>query len=117
MADDTGSSRARLKATLERRTHRRAEVEGDVQLQAEQGFAFGWCADISAGGMRVKTSGAFPLGTQVAVRVQLEKHGEIDFIAEVVRSGDEELGLRFVSLKQQALEAILSCADPMKTTA
>jgi DNA-binding response OmpR family regulator len=81
----------------ERRRLRRVKLCAKVRLTSEQGELDGETIDISMNGMLVRTPGSFPVGTPVAVKLNLSP-GEKPFMASgaVIRSaGEGQMGLEF----------------------
>ncbi len=93
----------------ERRFHRRTLVGAAAWLVIDDERRSAECVDVSMGGAQVRT--AAKLNTGALVRLELAlglDRGSVSIQCEVVRRAGEQVGLRFLALDRQSLEAILS---------
>jgi hypothetical protein len=93
----------------ERRIHHRGLVGGAAWLLVGEERFDAECVNISMGGAAIVTRAQPHTGAVVRFELSLGlDRGWVAIQAEVVRSSETELGLRFLALDRASLEAILS---------
>jgi len=103
--DSTGSGTM----PRERRMHRRVNVECPAQVEAAASSHRGTCLNLSSGGLGLSVEAWLPVGTVVAVTVELPNGKLLKTAAEIVRYDDlasGRLAVRFLRLDQKALSAV-----------
>jgi uncharacterized protein (TIGR02266 family) len=109
----------------QRREHPRYSVDLDVSLGSDHNFYAGFAENLSAGGVFIATHVVKPVGERIEISIRLpDREAPIEAVGEVrwTREFSETsnvppgLGVRFVELKDGALEAIakfLQAREPL----
>ncbi len=90
----------------ERRSHRRAVLDARVEVISAVGASEGRVVNISMGGLAARLDLASDREL-IELRVELPEGARIETRGEVVWGRDGIIGLRFISLGQRALLALL----------
>jgi hypothetical protein len=100
---------------LERRVHRRVDLEREVVIDFAESSFSGRTLNVSVGGMALQLACASPrqlvVGARVTVRLDLGDSAFALTTGEIMRVTRNALGLRFVALDRDSLLALLSCVE------
>jgi hypothetical protein len=103
------------KPPLERRVHRRVELEREVTVELSEARFSGRSLNVSVGGMALELTCANPreltVGARVTVRLDLGDGAFALTTGEIMRATRSALGLRFVALDRDSLLALLACVE------
>jgi hypothetical protein len=103
------------KPPLERRVHRRVELEREVTVELADATFSGRSLNVSVGGMALELACASPrelaIGARVTVRLDLGDGAFALTTGEILRVSRSALGLRFVALDRDSLLALLACVE------
>jgi predicted acyl esterase len=103
------------KPPLERRVHRRVQLDREVAIDLADASFSGRSLNVSVGGMALELACASPreltVGVRVTVRVDLGAGAFALTTGEIMRVARGVLGLRFVALDRTSLLALLACVE------
>ena len=103
------------KPPLERRVHRRVQLERETVINLADASFSGRSLNVSVGGMALRLACASPrelvVGARVTVRLELGAGAFALTTGEIVRVTRGALGLRFVALDRDSLMALLACVE------
>lgn len=92
----------------ERRRHRRVGVRAPASLVSSWNVGTAECVDLSMGGAGLLSDATPPSGSKLKLELHLGPGRRVIASAEVVRSCDGSVGIRFVQLDPKSMAAILS---------
>jgi len=91
----------------DQRVHHRVTLDGSVYIEFEQELVESAGVNLSIGGVLVRAKGLVEVGSEVRVTVAPAGGEPMQLDAEVVRSSDGLVGLRFLRFNQTNLKALL----------
>ncbi len=91
----------------ERRVHRRGPLDAPMWIVVGGKSVSAFAVNVSVGGAAVRTSARASVGEIVELEVEHFGSRRFTLDAEIVRAEHGVLALRFLALRQQALEALL----------
>jgi hypothetical protein len=94
----------------ERRLHRRGASSARMSIGVDGHRQPVTALNVSVGGVAVHTSAVARVGSIVEVEARFPGDHSLTLDAEVVRASGGVLGLRFLTLDQRALEALLEAS-------
>ena len=105
-----------MRTHSERRKHQRVSAKIDVRYGAHGEYRMARCCDISAAGIGLAVPVAYPVGTEIDLRFEGhgQAHGNMILLKSRVRhSGEEKMGLEFVSVPARARAQLLKLLDAL----
>jgi len=100
-----------MSSTAERRRYARQDRVGVVEYSGREGVDCTGIVNIGLGGVRLALTGCEQPGTQVQLRISLERgSAPLDLVGQVVwarRSAPYEAGIRFLDIDSMRLREVL----------
>lgn len=111
----TSAERTGTEALGNRRAHRRAALSAPVLIDSARSHHTGRCRDVSESGLLVELETELPIGMPVDLYFELPTGIAIEARAEVARSAQSVIGLRFEAPSSEVRAALAAYCETWRT--